>query len=152
MKKSELKQILKPLVNECIRESLLEGGMISGIISEVVKGMSTTPLAGTPPAPLKEQVDPVAERMKANAFNTQESSKLKEHKKKLMSAIGASSYNGVDLFEGTTPTPAQSSPHQQAAPLSGQAPTDPGVDISNLFGSVGNHWNAHMGEVAKEGK
>jgi len=85
--------------------------------------------------------------MKANAFSSEQTSKLREHKTKLMSAIGGSAYNGVDLFEGTTPAPAQGSPQQQASPMSGQSPGDPGVDISSLLGSVGGHWNAHMNEM-----
>jgi len=149
MKKSELKKILKPLVNECIRESLIEDGLISGIIAEVVKGM-------TPAQPIVEQkvepkVDPVKERMRRNAFSEEQGNKLREHKQKLMAAIGGSAYNGVDLFEGTTPAPAQASATAQASPMSGQAPGDPGVDITGLFGSVGRNWNAHMNEM-KEGK
>ena len=147
MKKSELKKILKPLVHECIKESLMEDGLISGIIAEVVKGMRTPePLVETAPP----KADPIKERMRRNAFDTEQSSKLQEHKKKLRAAIGGA-YNGVDLFEGTTPAPAQGSPQQQANPMAGHAPNDAGVDITNLFGSVGRHWNAHMNEV-KEGK
>lgn len=148
MKKSELKKILKPLVNECIKESLMEDGLISGIIAEVVKGMNT-------PHPIVEAkqpaADPTMQRMQRNAFSAEQSSKLKEHKHKLMAAIGGSAYNGVDLFEGTTPAPAQASPTAQASPMSGQSSTDPGVDISGLFGAVGRNWNAHMNEM-KEGK
>tara|TARA_R100000008_G_scaffold76180_1_gene55870 strand:+ start:580 stop:1029 length:450 start_codon:yes stop_codon:yes gene_type:complete len=149
MKKSELKKILKPLVNECIKESLLEDGMISGIISEVVRGMapSRTPAVPKATAP----VDRDMERLKANAFSTQQSDRLKEHKTKLMEAIGASSYNGANLFEGTTPAPTQTTPQQQADPMSGQAPADPGVDISGLFGAVKRNWGAHMSDI-KEGK
>ena len=93
--------------------------------------------------------DPVMERMKANAFNKEQSGKLKEHKKKLMAAIGGSAYNGVDLFEGTTPAPTQAAAGStsQTSPMSGQNPSDPGVDISNLFGAVGRNWNAHMNEM-----
>ena len=94
MKKSELKKILKPLVNECIKESLLEDGLISGIIAEVVRGVGV-------PQPIVETVapkaDPVKERMRRNAFTQEQSTKLKEHKSKLMSAIGGGSYNGVNL-------------------------------------------------------
>ena len=144
MKKSELKKLLKPLVKECIKESLMEDGLISGIIAEVVKGMNT-------PQPIIEAkqpaIDPTMQRMQRNAFSAEQSSKLKEHKQKLMAAIGGSAYNGVDLFEGTTPAPAQASPRAQASPMSGQSATDPGVDISNLFGAVGRNWNAHMNEM-----
>ena len=145
MKKSEFKKLIKPIVQECIKESLLEDGLISGIIAEVVKGMSSQTIVETKtPQP---KADPTIERMKANAFNKEQSGKLKEHKKKLMAAIGGGAYNGVDLFEGTTPAPAQESPSTQASPMSGQNPSDPGVDISNLFGAVGRNWNAHMNEM-----
>lgn len=148
MKKSELKKILKPLVKECIKESLMEDGLISGIIAEVAKGMRTPePLIETAPP----TADPIKERMRRNAFTSEQSKKLKEHKSKLMAAIGNSNFNGADLFEGTSPAPNQSSPAAQARPLSGQAPGDQGVDISDLFGSVGHNWNAHMNEI-KEGK
>tara|TARA_R110002051_G_scaffold158260_1_gene229659 strand:+ start:223 stop:672 length:450 start_codon:yes stop_codon:yes gene_type:complete len=149
MKKSELKKILKPLVQECIKESLLEDGLISGIITEVVKGMNSPPtiVEVAPPTP-----DPIKSRMQRNAFNKDQTNKLYEHKKKLRAAIGGGAYNGVDLFEGTTPAPAQGTPSShQGAPLSGHAPSDAGVDISNLFGAVGSSWNAHMNDVG-EGK
>ena len=148
MKKSEFKKIIKPIVSECIKESLMEDGLISGIISEVVRGMSATQV---PAAPLQEAVDPTVERMKRNAFDKEQTTKLREQKNKLMSAIGNGSYIGVNLFEGTTPAPAQASPTQQASPLSGQEASDPGIDISNLIGAVGNHWGAHMNDV-KESK
>jgi hypothetical protein len=89
--------------------------------------------------------------MNRNAFSAQQSDKLKKHKTKLMEAIGGDAYNGMNLFEGTTPAATQASPSQQSHPLSGQTPEDAGVDISNLFGAVGGNWNAHMNDV-KEGK
>jgi len=142
MKKSQLKQILKPLVNECIKESLMEDGLISGIIAEVVKGMSSSP------QPIVESqqppVDPTAERIKRNAFSAEQTQKMQDHRATLMEAIGKDSYNGVNLFEGTIPAPAASS---TASPLANQAPHDPGVDISGLFGSVGRSWDAHMNDV-----
>ena len=145
MKKSELKGILKPLIKECIKEVIFEDGVLSGLISEVARGMNAAPVITAAPT-IKEE-DPTLERMKRNALKNQKSDKLNEHRKKLMSAIGGSAYNGVDLFEGTTPAPAETSPSQQAGALSGQEPGDPGVDIANLFGTVGNHWNAHMNEM-----
>tara|TARA_R110001583_G_scaffold181293_1_gene338513 strand:+ start:1088 stop:1534 length:447 start_codon:yes stop_codon:yes gene_type:complete len=148
MKKSEFKKILRPIVNECIKESLMEDGLISGIIAEVVKGMapSQKPIVEEP----HTLADPIVERMKRNTFSEQQT-KLQDHRKKLMAAVGGSSFNGVNLFEGTTPAPSQTSPMQQGDPMSGQTPSDPGVDITKLFGSVGKNWNAHMTNV-KEGK
>ena len=42
MKKSELKKILKPLIKECIKEVIFEEGTLSTIISEVMRGTSST--------------------------------------------------------------------------------------------------------------
>jgi len=148
MKKTELKKLLKPLIKECIKEAILEEGILSGIVKEVARGMSGT-------APEKEDApaaaDPAMVRLAQNAFGKEQRTNLREHKNKLMSAIGESSYNGVNLFEGTTPVPGEASPAQAAVPLSGQAPSDPGVDIASLFGAVGTNWNAHMDDV-KDGK
>lgn len=151
MKKSELKNILKPLVKECVREVILDEGILSGIISEVARGMGGVQINETRSTAKPKEQDPIVERMKRNAFDDEQPSKLQEHRNKLMTAVGESTYNGVNLFEGTTPVPGQASPTQQAGPLSGQAPGDSGVDISNLFGSVGRNWNAHMDNVS-EGK
>ena len=142
MKKTELKKILKPLVKECVRKAILEEGVLSGIISEVARGIGVASVPPTVEAPVPP--NPLTERLKNNAFSSAQSTKLKEHKNKLMSAIGADSYNGVNLFEGTTPTAGEASPTQAAGALSGQPPGDPGVNIDGLLGAVGNHWGAHM--------
>ena len=47
MNKKELKQLIKPLVKECISEVLLQEGFLSTIISEV--------MVGTQAAVLREQ-------------------------------------------------------------------------------------------------
>ena len=148
MKKSEFKKLIKPIVDECIKESLTENGLISTVIAEVVKGMSAATLISET---LEPEATPMVNRMKRNAFEKDRSTKLQQQKNKLMKALGQEAYNGVNLFEGTTPGPPQMTATQQATPLSGHASADPGVDISNLFGSVGQNWNAHMLEV-KEGK
>ena len=128
----------------------MEEGLISGIIAEVVRGMSATsqPIVEE----VKPTIDPEMERMKRNAFKQEASKKLQEQRETLMGAIGRESYNGVNLFEGTTPVPAQGTPQQAAGAMAGQAPGDAGVDIGSLFGSVGNNWNAHMNNVKKESR
>ena len=40
MKKSEFKKLVKPIIKECISEVLLEEGLLSNVISEVVKGLN----------------------------------------------------------------------------------------------------------------
>jgi hypothetical protein len=67
----------------------------------------------------------------------------KESRKQLLDAIGNDSYGGVDLFEGTSPAPAQQSPEMQASsPLGGVAPGDAGIDISGIVGLGGHKWKA----------
>lgn len=120
MNKKELKNILKPLIKECIKEVMFEDGVLSSVISEVMIAtagpiMETT--KSTPPPARK-----------------QNSQALQEQRKKMLDAIGRDAYNGVNIFEGTTPTTAPSQPSH--GPLAGTDPRDPGVDISN-FADVG---------------
>ena len=124
MKREELKRLIKPIVKECITESLIEEGILSSVVSEVMKGMAPTIMA------LQEAQD---RRLR----------QAKESRKQLLDAIGNDSYGGVDLFEGTAPAPAQQSPEMQASsPLGGVAPGDAGVDISGIIGIGGHKWKA----------
>ena len=93
------------------------------MITEVVKGTSDS----------QQIIDTKAQKPKQD-FARQEKKlqEAKERKRKLLDSIGRDAYNGVNLFEGTTPTPAPSSGQGQG-PLDGVAPSDPGVDISNIF-------------------
>jgi len=136
MKRSELKNIIKPLVKECITEALIEEGLLSNVISEVMKGMSPV-ITEVAPAPERTPVIREARR--------ERTVQAKENRKKLLDAIGKDSYGGVDLFEGTAPAPAQQSPESQASsPLGGVAPGDPGVDISKIVGIGAHKWKALM--------
>ena len=139
MKRSELKNIIKPLVKECITESLLEEGLLSNVISEIMKGMSPVIMESAPVA------DPTAGVQKAAMREAQESKlkQAKQDRRKLLDAIGNDSFGGVDLFEGTSPAPAQQSPQSQAgSSLSGVAPGDSGVDISGIIGIGGHKWKS----------
>lgn len=126
MKKSELKKILKPLVKECIKESLYEEGLLKNIVSQVVEGYSSgaAPIvekkAAT--APLSTDLSGEAVKMKA---------KLDETKKQMLKAIGSNSYGGVNVFEGTTPAPADTG--SRTSVMEGVDPNDPGVDISKIY-------------------
>ena len=119
MKKSDLKNIIK----ECVREVILEEGMLAGIVSEVVRGM------GTPVIQERQQVR-----------QPQPSAHLAETKRKVLDAMGTNSYDDLkgrfknpELFEGTQPIQEGNG----KGALSGIAPNDPGVDITNIpgFGS-----------------
>ena len=134
MKKSEFKKIIKPIVKECIQEALLEEGLLSSVISEVVKGLG--------PAPVVEDKQQEQDSFETQSINEEKERRRKhahETKKKMLDAIGQSSYNGVDLFEGTTPM-HQSSESSGPAPFADVAPEDAGVDISALMGKK-KIWN-----------
>tara|TARA_B100000212_G_scaffold329875_1_gene295563 strand:+ start:125 stop:535 length:411 start_codon:yes stop_codon:yes gene_type:complete len=121
MKKNELKKILKPLIKECIKEVIFEEGALSTIISEVMKGTSGS-----------ERIVETKQPKQDFARQERKMQEAKERKRKLLDSIGKDAYNGVNLFEGTTPAPMPSSGQGQG-PLDGVAPSDPGVDISNIF-------------------
>ena len=131
MKKSELKKVLKPLIKECIKEVIFEEGVLSDLISEVMRGTSAGPrevqkrIESKRPV-AKQEKRPVEEKTKI---------KLKETKQKMLNAIGRDSFNGVDLFEGTDPMRKAGVPGQsaQASPLEAYAPDNAGVDISSFF-------------------
>ena len=126
MKKNELKKILKPLVKECIKESLYEEGLLKNIVSQVVEGYSAgaTPIVENKAvaAPVSTDKSNEADKMKA---------KLDETKKQMLKAIGSSAYGGVNVFEGTTPAPADKGSRTNV--MEGVDPSDPGVDISQIF-------------------
>jgi hypothetical protein len=132
MNKNELKKILKPLIKECIKEVIFEDGTLSTIISEVVKGTSTQKVV------YETQQHKPLETQKENTERKRK--QILEQKRKMLDAIGRDAYNGVDLFEGTTPARApmgtSTSPHGSKA-LDGVDPRDPGVDISSLGVSTG---------------
>jgi hypothetical protein len=129
--------MLKPLIKECIKEVIFEEGALSTIISEVMKGTSGS-----------ERIVETRAQQPKQDFAKQERKlkEAKERKRKLLDSIGADAYNGVNLFEGTTPTTAPSSTGGQG-PLDGVAPSDPGVDISSIFsGHSANIWQKLSGK------
>lgn len=128
MKKSELKKVIKPLVKECIQEVLLEEGLLSNVVSEVVKGMSGTPIV--------EQKQPVPKQIVREPSNT----KLKEQRQKLMNAINKDAYNGVDLFEGTNAMSSYEAQDLKPGAVDLGNPMDPGVDISSIVGVSSKIW------------
>ena len=145
MKKSEFKKLIKPIVKECIQESLLEEGLLANVISEVVRGMSAQPIVEQkqpqPAQPARETESKLLEEE-----TERRNKKIKETRRKMLDAAGAGSYNGVDLFEGTTPLKsggASDSPAQANSPLSGIDSNDAGVDISSFMGNK-RVWNSLM--------
>ena len=136
MKKNDLKQLIKPLVKECIHEVLLEEGLLSSVVAEVAKGLQGNLVVETQQ---KEEKQLFNENLQMQRKSNESRERLQEHRKKLMHSIGGGAYNGVDLFEGTEPM-SHSEPTQGEANLGN--PRDAGVDISSILGKSSQIWKA----------
>ena len=138
MNKDDLRKVLKPLIKECIKEVIFEDGTLSTIISEVALGLGST---------LKQ---PIVETKKPDNKKSiaQKRKKDLERRRRLLDAAGREAYNGVNLFEGTTPAPNPSAggSAQTQGPLSGIDPSDPGVDISSFVGHTAKLWERISGK------
>lgn len=137
MKKSDLKQLIKPVVKECIREVLLEEGLLSNVVSEVVRGLQGTTLTDSPKRAQRPTKSDAAIKSDMAAKSSTTRKKMQEHREKMMHAVGDNAYNGVNLFEGITPTPAEA---QKTGHSDLGDPSDSGVDISSLMGDSSNLW------------
>ena len=134
MKRTELKRLIKPIVKECIHESLFEDGILSAVISEVLKGTATQPQIIEARAPTHSVRDD-------KKIIQEEQQKLAETRQQMLDAIGKDAYNGTDLFEGTSPIQRPGRPaggDNSHGPLKDVDPQDPGVDISSLMNNSGN--------------
>ena len=134
MNQAELKKMLKPLIKECVQEIILKEGLLSSIVSEVAKGIGGQLVV--------ESKKPQQAQLSRPAQTDEDRERaLKEHKRKLLDAIGKDSFRGVNVFEGTTPNiPEPISEGSPSSPLSGQDPNDPGVDISSIVAMGGKVW------------
>ena len=139
MKKSDLKQLIKPLVKECIHEVLLEEGLLSNVVAEVAKGMQGNLMTETQQRPPEALFDNNLQ-MKRKADDTR--SKLNERRKKLMDSIGGDAYNGVNLFEGTEALTGYEASQAKGGSVDLGHPQDAGVDISSLVGGASQVWKA----------
>ena len=136
MKKSQLKRVIKPIVEECINEVLLEKGLLSSIISEVVKGIQ--PLQQSPMQQRPVMQENKLMQQQRQELQEQKYEMMKEQKRKLLNAAGF----GVDVFSGTEPIEEAADPSNgQAGALSGVAPSDPGVDIAGIMAVANRDWS-----------
>ena len=143
MKKSELKDLIKPIVEECVQESvqqiLLDSGLLSSVIKEVMKGaLPILTEATNKTAPVQVEQRQVRSQQNNELFEQlkREREELVNDFKKQNSQVNkplTMKVGGVDVFKDTTPAPATVQ-ESTANPLGGVAPNDPGVDISKLFG------------------
>ena len=136
MKKSQLKRVIKPIVEECISEVLLEKGLLSSIISEVVKGIQ--PLQQSPVQQRPVMQENKLMQQQRQELQEQKYEMMKEQKRKLLDAAGF----GVDVFSGTEPIEEAADPSNgQAGALSGVAPNDAGVNIEGIMAVANRDWS-----------
>ena len=133
MKTNELKKVLKPLIKQTIREVLLEEGILSQVVSEVVKGMGTQTITE-----VKKGPDPAGIRRQEEELEKQRQERIK----RLNESVGPIG-TGVNVFENTEPIAESSEGGGKA--LVGTAPSDPGVDISGIMRLAGGKWNTLKG-------
>jgi len=124
MKKEQIKRIIKPLVRECINEVLLQEGVLSNVISEVVKGMQTTIVESN-----KSDEDPSRLLELEEKYEVERQERIK----RLNESVGH------NFFDNTDPIP-QSKESSQYGPLSGMSSKDEGVDIDGLMAIAGRKW------------
>jgi hypothetical protein len=142
MKKNELKELINPIVKECVNENiqaiLLESGLLSQVISEVVKGLKPTLIENRVETKLApKQIDESFEHEENHMREIMKRSKerknatIQQNSELLNSRM---SFKGINIFEGIKDSipdePVSSGP---GSAMSGIAPDDPGVDISGLF-------------------
>mgnify|MGYP003625724159 CR=1 FL=1 len=99
MKKSDLKKLIKPLVKECMQEALIEEGLLSDVISEVVKGLGAGSIIRESQARSAPTTTPIAQNSRVQEIRQQ----MEEDKRKLISSFKQETINGVNVFEGTEP-------------------------------------------------
>jgi hypothetical protein len=134
LKKEELKSVLKPVIEECVREMIAEKGFLSSIISEVYASTGNRTVVQETKQQNYQQKE--SEFIKQKTQKTNEA--LMEHKKKLMDAIGKGSYGGVNVFEGLQPMDEGRKPSAAPAAPSALEVLDPGntggVNIDKIPG------------------
>ena len=141
MKKNQLKQLIKPIVKECIQEVLIEEGLLTEVVSQVTAGLTKQPIVENKPKKRNDSL--FNEDLQMQRKSREANKKLQEHRRKLLDSIGGDAYNGVDLFEGTEPMRESAAPGATNRPsVLGDDPTDAGVDISSIMGNAGKIWQA----------
>jgi len=134
MKKTELKQILKPLIKECIKEVIFEDGVLSGLITEVAQGLGHIKTQSISPTTKKDS------KPSTNGNVLEARKQLTEVKSQLQKASGISG-----IFEGTKPLGSRSSGQSsQYGALRDKDPNDAGVNIDGLVKMTGG-WS-HLKE------
>ena len=135
MNSNDLKKTLRPLVKQLVKEVMQEE--LTTVISEIIKQTSSVKIIEQ-----RQQAQPVINKQ-LQEERAAEKHKLIEERRKRLEEVTKGAYGGINLFEGTTPTPAPrdtsgtKGAESVASPLAGVDPHDSGVDISSLLRMTG---------------
>lgn len=134
MNSNDLKKTLRPLVKQLVKEAMQEE--LRTVITEIIKQTSSVQMVE------QKQVQPQINKQ-LQQDRVAEKQKSIEERRKRLEEFSKNSFGGMNLFEGTTPTPAPrevsnaKSAESVASPLAGVDPSDSGVDISGLLKMTG---------------
>jgi hypothetical protein len=143
MNRKQLKELIKPLVQECVKETiqetLLTGGLLSQIVSEVVSGFAPVLTENTTKKTPTEKTSTQQEINIKEVFQKTKPLKNNNERQHLLSELGKTAYNGVNVFENvkeTIPDEPGQSISEQASPFRDIDPSDPGVDITSFYNPI----------------
>ena len=132
MKAGEFKKILKPLIKQAVKEVLLEEGILSKVVSEVVKGMSSNMVV--------ESATRRPDKVQKEDLRRQEEL-LEQQRQEKIKKLNESTNLGSKVFENVRQIPESDS----RGPLSGVSSNDPGVDITGIQNLANGKWKAMLG-------
>jgi|10_taG_2_1085330.scaffolds.fasta_scaffold401064_1 hypothetical protein len=132
MKAGEFKKILKPLIKQAVNEVLLEEGILSKVVSEVVKGMSSNMVV--------ESATRRPDKVQKEDLRRQEEL-LEQQRQEKIKKLNESTNLGSKVFENVRQIPESDS----RGPLSGVSSNDPGVDITGIQNLANGKWKAMLG-------
>lgn len=150
MSEQTLKSKLKPLIKECLLEIMVENGILSGLISEVLKGVKTSgflteiQVAPRETRQITESKQPQSFEEKRKIIAEKKEQERQEKIRRLNETLATSmgmKGKKLDIFEGLEPiresvrdlqevrTPAavKSASSAAANPLRDTNPNDPGI-------------------------
>jgi len=132
MKASEFKKILKPLVEQTVKEVLLHDGVLSKVVSEVARGLTTT---------LMSESSQSVRKTASNKNNDETEKEYLKKKQERIKRLNESMPFETSVFEGVSEMPKESS----SGPLSGVASADSGIDISAIQKLSSGKWKKLAG-------
>ena len=133
MKTDEFKKILKPWIRQAVKEVILEEGILSQVVSEVARGLSTTVLEQQNKTTRKSVEEGIEHKKAEELYEKQRQQRIKR--------LNESTNLDSKVFNNVAPLATNDS----RSPLSGMNPSDSGVDISGIQKLSNGKWKTLAG-------